>query len=196
LNAQSTYVAPFKVPTPKELSHDYLWRVHAVTPGRGATAIFNRSHYEDVLVVRVHNLVPPGVWEKRYQHINDFERLLCDNGVVIVKFFLHISKDEQERRLLDREKEIEKAWKLNAGDWKEREFWDDYTRAYEVALSNCSTAVAPWHVIPANQKWYRNLAVTETLVEALHEHRGDWKERLEEMSAKAKAELEAYRQGK
>ncbi|MBV6456983.1 MAG: Polyphosphate:AMP/ADP phosphotransferase [Fimbriimonadaceae bacterium] len=196
MNAQSTYVAAFKVPTPKELAHDYLWRVHAATPGRGETAIFNRSHYEDVLVVRVHDLVPKHVWSKRYDHINEFERLLSDAGTVIVKLFLHITKEEQEQRLLDREKEVEKAWKLNPNDWKERAYWDAYTEAYEVALSKCSTEDAPWYVIPSNRKWFRNLAVTEVLVETLRQHKNDWRDRLAEMSRLAKADLEAYRQEK
>jgi len=196
LNAQSTYVAGFKVPTPKELAHDYLWRVHAETPGRGETAIFNRSHYEDVLVVRVHELVPKSVWSKRYDHINDFERLLTDSGTVILKFFLHVTKEEQENRLLDREKDVEKAWKLNPNDWKERDYWDAYTEAYEDVLKNCSSKDAPWFVVPANRKWYRNLAVTEALVETLKHLRNDWMERLEEMSKLAKADLDAYRKEK
>jgi PPK2 family polyphosphate:nucleotide phosphotransferase len=167
LNSQGCEVVSFKVPTEKELSHDFLWRVHANTPERGEIKIFNRSHYEDVLVVRVHNLVPEKVWKKRYDHINDFERLLHDSNTLILKFFLHISKKEQEERLLEREKETTKAWKLSVGDWKEREFWNDYAEAYEEALSRCSTDCAPWRIVPSDKKWFRNLAVTETLVEAL-----------------------------
>jgi len=139
LNAQGTRVASFKVPTPVELAHDYLWRCHAQTPGKGETVIFNRSHYEDVLVVRVHELAPEEVWKKRFGHINDWEKLLTDCGTTVIKIFLHISKDEQEQRLMEREQEVEKAWKLSVGDWKEREHWDSYTRAFEDALSRCST---------------------------------------------------------
>lgn len=194
LNAQGTRVASFKVPTPIELAHDYLWRCHAQTPGKAEAVIFNRSHYEDVLVVRVHELAPEPVWRKRYDHINDWERLLTDCGAVVLKFFLHISKEEQEARLLEREKELEKAWKLSAGDWKERELWDQYEKAYEEALSKCSTDCAPWYIIPADRKWYRNLAVTEIIVEALKAKRKDWDERLEEIGKKAKEELAAYRE--
>lgn len=193
INAQSCTVVPFKVPSSQELSHDFLWRVHQQTPGRGSLAIFNRSHYEDVLVVRVHNLVPEKVWRQRYDHINHFERLLTDSNTILLKFYLHISKEEQEKRLLEREKEVEKAWKLSVGDWKERELWDDYTKAYEEALSQCSTAEAPWHLVPADKKWYRNLAVTESIVETLRPYRAQWMERLEQIGRVAKRELEEYR---
>lgn len=193
LNAQGCRVAPFKVPTPNELAHDFLWRVHAVTPPKGGMTIFNRSHYEDVLVVRVHSLVPEEVWRPRYGHIDAFERLLADSGTIILKFMLHISKEEQERRLLDREKEVQKAWKLNVGDWKERAYWDDYTAAYEEALSRCSTAHAPWYVIPADKKWFRNLAIAETLVNTLEPYRKTWLERLEGIGKTAKAELDEFR---
>lgn len=193
MNAQGTRVAPFKVPTPIELAHDYLWRVHAQTPGKGETVVFNRSHYEDVLVVRVHDLVPEEIWKKRYGHINDWEKLLTDCGTKVLKFFLHISRDEQEKRLLEREQEVEKAWKLSVGDWKEREYWDAYTRAYEDALSRCSTDEAPWHIIPADKKWFRNLAITEVIVEALREGRDGWMTKLGDIGEKAKADLAAYR---
>lgn len=193
MNAQGTRMAAFKVPTPKELSHDFLWRVHAMTPGRGETVIFNRSHYEDVLVVRVHGFVPETVWEERYDLINDFERLLVKSNTIIAKFLLNISKDEQEERLLAREQETEKAWKLSVGDWKEREHWDAYTEAYQAVLDRCS--VVPWHVIPADRKWYRNLAVTEALVEILRPYRAGWMAKLEYVGAGAKAELEAFRAG-
>jgi PPK2 family polyphosphate:nucleotide phosphotransferase len=195
MNAQGTAIAPFKVPTPKEIAHDFLWRVHQVTPGRGESVIFNRSHYEDVLVVRVHDLAPKDVWSKRYEHINRFEKLLTDSNTIVLKFMLHISKDEQEERLLAREQDTEKAWKLAVRDWQEREFWDAYTEAYEDALSKCSTAHAPWHVVPANKKWFRNLAITETIVETLRPYRDDWMERLEGIGEKAKAELAAFRAG-
>ena len=194
MNAQGTAIAPFKVPTPKEIAHDFLWRVHQVTPGRGESVIFNRSHYEDVLVVRVHNIAPKDVWSKRYEHINRFEKLLTDSNTIVLKFMLHISKDEQEERLLAREQDTEKAWKLAVRDWQEREFWDAYTEAYEDALAKCSTDYAPWHVVPANKKWFRNLAITETIVETLRPYRDDWMERLEGIGEKAKAELAAFRQ--
>jgi PPK2 family polyphosphate:nucleotide phosphotransferase len=192
-NAQSCRVIPFKVPTPEEVAHDFLWRVHQQTPGRGSIAIFNRSHYEDVLVARVHKLVPDPVWKRRYDHIDNFERLLLDADTILLKFYLHISRDEQEQRLLEREKETEKAWKLNVGDWKERELWDDYTRAYEDALNKCASPDAPWYVIPANHKWFRNLAVTEAVVTALQPYRKEWLAHLDRIGAAAKAELEAYR---
>lgn len=194
-NAQSCRVESFKAPTADELAHDFLWRVHRRTPGRGGIAIFNRSHYEDVLVVRVHNLVPEETWRKRYDHIRNFESLLRDHHTILLKFFLHISKEEQEGRLLDREKETEKAWKLNVGDWKERELWDDYTAAYEEALTRCSTPEAPWHIVPADNKWFRNLAVLDEIVKALRPHRDHWMADLEKVGKTAKAELEAYRTG-
>jgi PPK2 family polyphosphate:nucleotide phosphotransferase len=194
-NAQGVRVESFKVPTPEELAHDFLWRVHKVTPERGMVGVFNRSHYEDVLVVRVHNLVPESVWRKRYDQINEFEELLAENNTIILKFFLHISKEEQKERLLAREQETMKYWKLSAGDWKEREFWDDYTAAYEEALSRCSPKHAPWYVVPANRKWFRDLAVAEAIIEALKEYRARWRDALEAIGEKRKAELEEYRKG-
>jgi len=195
MNAQGTRIAPFKVPTPIELAHDYLWRVHAQTPGKGESVVFNRSHFEDVLVVRVHNLVPEGVWAKRYEQINQFEKLLTDSNTLIMKFFLHISKDEQEQRLREREQDVEKAWKLSVNDWKERDLWDSYAKAYEEALSKCSPENAPWHIVPANKKWFRDLAVTEAIVNALRPMKSQWMQHLTEIGTKAKAELEAYRSG-
>jgi PPK2 family polyphosphate:nucleotide phosphotransferase len=192
-NAQSCRVVPFKVPSSEEMAHDFLWRIHEETPGRGQIAVFNRSHYEDVLVVRVHKLVPETVWRPRYDHINQFERLLVDSGTILLKFYLHISKEEQEERLLDREKEPEKAWKLSVGDWKERELWDDYTSAYEEALHHCSTKEAPWRVVPANHKWFRNLAVTDEIVRALRPYRDGWMKSLEELGEKARKEIDAFR---
>jgi PPK2 family polyphosphate:nucleotide phosphotransferase len=192
-NAQSCRVAPFKIPTEEERAHDFLWRVHQQTPGCGSIAIFNRSHYEDVIVVRVHNLVPEKVWRRRYDHINHFENLLLDADTILLKFYLHISKEEQEQRLLERENETEKAWKLNVGDWKERELWDDYTRANEDALNNCSSHQAPWYVVPANHKWFRNLAITDAIVTTLRPYRKQWLDHLTQVGATAKAELEAYR---
>ena len=167
VNPQGCQVTSFKVPTDEELEHDYLWRVHKATPRRGDIGIFNRSHYEDVLVVRVHDLVPEGVWQQRYDQINEFEKLLADTGTTILKFFLHISKDEQKKRFEARLQDPRKNWKFSMGDVKERGHWDDYMRAYEDALSRCSTPWAPWYVIPADNKWYRNLAVSQIIVEAL-----------------------------
>lgn len=167
VNPQGVRVANFKVPTHVELDHDYLWRVHQQVPGRGEITIFNRSHYEDVLVVRVHSLVPDEVWSRRYAHINEFERLLSDEGTTILKFFLHIDLDEQKERLEARLHEPNKQWKFNLGDLAERKLWPDYTRAYEEVLSSTSTDWAPWYIVPANRKWYRNLVVASVLVEAL-----------------------------
>ena len=193
LNPQGVRVESFKVPTDEDLAHDFLWRVHKVTPGKGMFGIFNRSHYEDVLVVRVHDLVPREVWKQRYEQINAFESLLAASGTIVLKFFLHISKEEQEERLRAREQEVGKAWKLSAGDWREREHWDAYQEAYEDALGRCSTDAAPWYVVPADKKWFRNLAITETLVETLRPYRESWKQALEEMSRARLAELAAYR---
>lgn len=192
-NVQSTRVVPFKVPTPKELSHDFLWRCHEPAPGKGEVVVFNRSHYEDVLVVRVHSLVPESVWKGRYDHINAFEKLLADSGTVVLKFFLHISKEEQEARLLEREQEVEKAWKLSVGDWKERELWDAYQEAYEDAIGKCAAPHAPWVVVPADSKTYRNLVVTETIVETLRPYRDGWLKSLADLGVKARAELAEYR---
>jgi len=166
-NPQGVKVASFKQPTPRELAHDYLWRVHPHTPGNGEIVIFNRSHYEDVLVVRVHALVPPEVWDRRYDQINAFEQRLVNEGTTILKFFLHISKDEQRKRLQSRLDEPTKHWKFSKGDLAERELWDAYTEAYEAVLSKTSTPWAPWFVIPADRKWYRNLAISSVLVDTL-----------------------------
>jgi PPK2 family polyphosphate:nucleotide phosphotransferase len=193
VNPQGCRVESFKVPTEEELAHDFLWRVHQVAPRKGILGVFNRSHYEDVLVVRVHKLVPEQVWKGRYEQINNFERLLADNHTIILKFFLHISKDEQEQRLLAREQEVEKAWKLSAGDWRERTYWDDYQHAYEDALTRCSSDYAPWYIVPANRKWFRNLAISEALVTRLKEYRGEWRAALKEMSERGRAELAALR---
>ena len=167
VNPQGVKVANFKVPTPVELAHDYLWRVHQRTPARGEIVIFNRSHYEDVLVVRVHDLVPQSVWSRRYEHINAFEQMLADEGTTILKFFLHISKEEQKERLQSRLDKPHKRWKFSRGDLKERELWDDYQAAYESMLSKTSTPWAPWYLVPADRKWYRNLVVATTLVSTL-----------------------------
>lgn len=166
-NPQGVKVASFKRPTERELAHDYLWRVHAHTPGNGEIVIFNRSHYEDVLVVRVHGLVPPERWSKRYAHIEAFERMLADEGTTILKFFLHISAGEQAERLQARLDDPTKHWKFSVGDLAERKRWDDYRAAFEEMLSRTSTEHAPWYVVPADRKWYRNLVVATVLVEAL-----------------------------
>jgi PPK2 family polyphosphate:nucleotide phosphotransferase len=167
LNPSACQVVPFKVPTEEEAEHDFLWRAHRATPRRGHITIFNRSHYEDVLVPRVHRTVPRKVLKKRYDQINAFERILVENGTVILKFYLHISKSEQSRRLRDRLADASKRWKFNVHDLVERKLWDDYIIAYEKLLGRCSTKEAPWYVVPANKKWYRNLAVAETLRRAL-----------------------------
>jgi PPK2 family polyphosphate:nucleotide phosphotransferase len=166
-NPQGVKVTSFKVPAGEEKTHDYLWRVHKAMPAMGEVAIFNRSHYEEVLVVRVHNLVPKAVWSKRYDHINAFEEMLADNGTRIVKFFLYIDKDEQKKRFQERLDDPEKNWKFSPGDVEERKYWDDYMRAFEDAISKSSKKHAPWYVIPANKKWFRNLAVSEVLVDTL-----------------------------
>jgi len=166
-NPQGLRIANFKVPNTVELDHDYLWRVHAQAPGKGEIVIFNRSHYEDALVVRVHSLVPEQVWSKRYDHINQFEKLLADEGTTILKFFLHIDADEQRERLQARLNDPEKRWKFNPKDLEERKLWSEYQRAYEDVLSKTSTAWAPWYIVPANQKWYRNLVIATVLVETL-----------------------------
>jgi len=169
INPQGVRVTAFKAPTLVELNHDFLWRVHPHAPPKGYIGIFNRSHYEDVLVVRVNNLVPRKIWEKRYDHINNFERLLADNGTRIVKFFLHISKDKQKKRLQARLDNPDKNWKFSTGDLPVREQWDDYMAAYEAALTRCNTDYAPWYVVPANRKWYRDLFITRVIAETLED---------------------------
>ena len=169
VNPQGVRVHSFKAPTKQELAHDYLWRVHKVVPARGMIGIFNRSHYEDVLVVRVENIVAEKVWRKRYDQINEFEELLSETGTKILKFYLHISLDEQKERFQDRIDEPSKNWKFSMEDLEKRKKWSQYMEAYEEALNQCTTDCAPWHVIPANQKWYRNLAITKTIVETLRE---------------------------
>ena len=167
VNPQGVRVASFKKPTPDELAHDYLWRVHRHTPSTGEMVIFNRSHYEDVLVVRVHGYVPEDQWRRRYQHIREFERLLADEGTTIVKFYLHISKDEQKERLQSRLDEPEKNWKFSTGDLAEREHWDAYQEAFTDMLAETSTEHAPWYVIPADRKWFRNLLISRIIVSKL-----------------------------
>ncbi len=167
VNPQGCDVAAFKEPTKEELDHDFLWRVHKAAPAKGMIGIFNRSHYEDVLISRVHNLVPKAVWSKRYDDINAFEELLTESGTVILKFFLHISKDEQKERFDARKEDPNKNWKSSEADERERKFWDDYQTAYGDALEKCSKPHALWFMIPANKKWFRNLAVSQVIVEAL-----------------------------
>jgi PPK2 family polyphosphate:nucleotide phosphotransferase len=167
VNPQGVKVASFKVPTPEELDHDYLWRVHPQAPGKGEIVIFNRSHYEDLLVVRVHDLAPQKVWKKRFQHINEFERMMKDEGTTILKFYLNISQDEQKQRLLDRISTPEKRWKFNPGDLEERKLWKDYMEAYQDVLSKTSKPWAPWYIVPSNRNWYRNLVISSILVDTL-----------------------------
>jgi PPK2 family polyphosphate:nucleotide phosphotransferase len=169
VNPQGVHIASFKVPTEQELAHDYLWRIHQQVPGKGELVVFNRSHYEDVLVVRVHNLVNKDIWGKRYEQINNFEKHLADNGTTIVKFYLNISKEEQKKRFQERLNDPTKNWKFNPGDLKERALWEDYSVAYEDAFSKTSKDWAPWYVIPANRNWYRDLCVTSILVQTLED---------------------------
>ncbi|HSU68139.1 MAG TPA: polyphosphate kinase 2 family protein [Tepidisphaeraceae bacterium] len=167
INPQGCTVTSFKQPTPLELAHDFLWRIHAATPPKGMIGIFNRSQYESVLVERVKNLVPEDVWKRRYDHINNFERELADEGTTIIKFFLHISWEEQKDRMQKRLADPTKNWKFSAADLKERKRWDDYMAAYQDALRKCSTEWAPWYIVPADHKWYRNWVVSDTIVRTL-----------------------------
>ena len=183
-NPSGVRVNSFKAPTPVELAHDFLWRIHQVMPEKGMLGIFNRSHYEDVIVVRVNELVPESVWSKRYEQINNFEKMLSENGTVILKFFLHVSQDEQKERLRERVEDKTKNWKFNAGDLDEREKWDEYTDAYRDALSKCSTEWAPWYVVPADSNKARNYLIAKRIVETL--------EGLELSYPKPKADLNQY----
>jgi len=167
VNPQGCRVSSFKAPSAEEANHDFLWRYHKSVPARGRIGIFNRSHYEDVLIVRVKDLVPEDVWRGRYGQINDFERNLSLDGITVLKFFLHISKGEQKRRLQSRLDTPDKRWKFSSADIKERAFWDDYQQAFEDALNNCSTEHSPWYVVPADKKWYRNLIVARTIADTL-----------------------------
>ena len=167
MNPQGCRVAHFRRPTPEEAGHDFLWRAHRAAPARGEVVIFNRSHYEDVLVTRVHGLVPREVWARRYERINAFEQTLIDSGTTVLKFYLHISPEEQLARFKERLEDPQKQWKISEADYAERKHWREYMTAYEEALSRCSTAEAPWFVIPADHKWYRNLAVARIVVEHL-----------------------------
>ena len=170
MNPSGCVSVNFKQPTARELAHDFLWRVHPHVPAKGSVAIFNRSHYEDVLVARVHNLVPEKVWSKRYDQINDFERLIAtENNTTILKFFLHISKEEQLERFKKRLDDPARQWKISDSDYKERDYWKDYTEAFEDVLSKTSTERAPWFIIPANHKWFRDLAISQIITRAMEE---------------------------
>jgi PPK2 family polyphosphate:nucleotide phosphotransferase len=169
MNPQGTSVVGFKQPSRLEASHDFLWRAHLQTPGKGEVMIFNRSHYEDVLVVRVHKLVPRPVWSERYELINDFEKMLVQNGTRILKFYLHISPEEQLKRFEQRLDDPSRHWKISESDYSERELWSDYTEAFEEAMERTSTKHAPWYVIPSNHKWFRNLAISEIVADTLED---------------------------
>jgi len=193
LNPRGVLVTSFGVPTQEEREHDFLWRVHRHAPRLGEFAIFNRSHYEDVLVVRVKGLVPARVWKERYALIDAFERTLAAANCIVLKYFLHITRDEQKERLLEREKDPNNAWKLNVEDWKEREMWDDFTEAYEDAIGKCASRDAPWIVVPANAKWYRNLVIAESLAAALRPHRKEWRETLDQEGKIGRRDIKEWR---
>lgn len=169
INPMGVHVASFKAPTPEELAHDYLWRVHQQVPGKGDMVVFNRSHYEDVLITRVEGWIDERAVKSRFRQINDFEAMLVEEGTIILKFFLHISKDEQKARLQDRVDDPKKRWKFNPGDLDERAWWSHYMEAYEIALRRCSTPWAPWHVIPADRNWYRNAVVARIVRKTLED---------------------------
>ena len=194
VNPQGCEVASFKIPTPAEEAHDFLWRIHQKAPAHGMMNIFNRSHYEDVLVTRVHKLITKDVCEERYTQINNFEKLLTENDTIIMKFFLHITKREQEERLLAREKDEEKAWKLSPGDWEERQYWKEYQSAYADVLANTATKHAPWYIVPANHKWFRNLAVAQAIVSTLRPYKNEWEKTLKKLGEERTAELKKLRQ--
>jgi PPK2 family polyphosphate:nucleotide phosphotransferase len=193
LNPRGVLVTSFGVPTQEEREHDFLWRIHRHAPRLGEFAIFNRSHYEDVLVVRVKGLAPEPVWKERYRLIDAFERTLATGNCIVLKYFLHITRAEQKERLLEREEDPTNAWKLNLEDWKERELWDDFTRAYEDAIGKCASADAPWVVVPANAKWYRNLVIAESLAAALRPFRKQWRETLDEEGKIGRRDLKEWR---
>jgi len=185
VNPQGVRVASFKVPSIAEQAHDYLWRIHAEAPANGEIMIFNRSHYENLLVVRVHNLAPEEIWQRRFQHINNFERMLADEGTTIIKFFLNIDLKTQKQRLMDRLNDPQKQWKLSTSDLPERKLWPAYTQAYEDVLSKTSTEYAPWYVVPSNHNWYRDLAVASVIVDTLNMLKPEF--------PKSTFDLEAYR---
>ena len=182
VNPQGVRVTSFKKPTSKELDHDFLWRIHKAVPGKGMIRVFNRSHYEDVLVVRVHNYAPESVWRPRFERINEFEKLLSASGTRILKFFLHISKAEQKERFQDRLDNADKHWKFDPDDLNKRKLWDGYMSAFEDVLEKCSTDYAPWFAIPADNKWYRNLTITRTIVETLRDMNPQFPEQTDDLS--------------
>ena len=190
LNAQ---VTAFKAPSSEELAHDFLWRIHKVTPRKGQLALFNRSHYEDVIAVRVHELVPEKVWRARYRQINHFEQLLAANDTIVIKFCLHVSREEQIKRLMEREEDPRTAWKLNVNDWRELPTWDRTTEAYQDALNQCASPELPWHLVPADRKWFRNLAVLERLVLTLRPYRAAWQAHLKKVRKQALEEIRTIR---
>ena len=192
-NVLGASVQAFKAPTEEERAHDFLWRIHKVTPQRGRIALFNRSHYEDVVAVRVHELLPRAVWKRRYSQINHFEETLISSDTIVLKFFLHISQQEQYERLLERERDPRTAWKLNVNDWHEIPLWDRTTEAYEDVLARCSPASCPWYVVPADKKWFRNLAVFDRMVRTLRPYRKSWLKDLEELRRSALTEIDALR---
>jgi len=182
INPQGVRVTSFKAPTEQERKHDFLWRIHRAVPAAGMIGVFNRSHYEDVLIVRVDQLVPPDVWEARYATINQFENLLLQANTRILKFFLHISRDEQKERLESRLQEPRKHWKFNIDDLEKRAQWDDYQQAYQDMLTRCTTAEAPWYVVPADQKWYRNLVIAQAVVQTLRSMNPQYPEQTDDLS--------------
>jgi PPK2 family polyphosphate:nucleotide phosphotransferase len=192
-NPRGVMVTSFGVPTAEERAHDFLWRVHRRTPGSGEIGIFNRSQYEDVLVVRVKGLAPAPVWKERYELINAFERTLVAGNCILLKFFLHITRDEQEKRLLAREDDLAGAWKLNLEDWRDRERWDDYTEAYEDAIGRCASKEAPWIVVPADAKWFRNLVIAEALAAALRPYGKEWRKKLDSEGKLRRRDLQTWR---
>jgi PPK2 family polyphosphate:nucleotide phosphotransferase len=193
LNPRGVVVTSFGVPTQEEREHDFLWRVHRQVPRAGRIAVFNRSHYEDVLVVRVKDLVPKPVWKERYGLINAFEQTLAAGNCLILKFFLHITTEEQEKRLLEREEDASDAWKLSIDDWRDRDRWDAYTEAYEDAIERCSSPDAPWIVVPANAKWYRDLVIAEALADALRPYKAAWRKTLDEQGKVLRRDLQQWR---
>jgi PPK2 family polyphosphate:nucleotide phosphotransferase len=188
-NPRGVHVVSYGVPTQEEAEHDFLWRVHRHAPRKGEIAIFNRSHYEDVLVPRVRKLVKPAQWQARFEHINAFEALLAAEGCIVLKVFLHISKEEQKERLLEREREPDKAWKLDPNDWVERRAWGAYTRAYEDIFKHCAAPHAPWHIVPADSKVHRNVQVAELVAAAMRPHARGWSKALDEKALEAKRAL-------
>jgi PPK2 family polyphosphate:nucleotide phosphotransferase len=196
LNPLGCRVASFTAPSEEERRHDFLWRIHQQVPPRGIVTIFNRSHYEDVLVVRVHQLAPSAAWRGRYHEINQFERMLVRNGVIVLKFYLHISKGEQQKRLLAREQDPAKAWKLSVADWQDRVYWEAYQAAYEDALGRCGTQWAPWYIVPADHKWYRNYVVARHIVERLADYERLWRRELELRGSAELVKLAAFRAGR